>query len=85
MLDKFIKVIDKLKKETLSLTIDEYVLFVLGGDFMRFRFKTDDKLVYNTQINVLVCLISISSVFEERNWYYPLVELQKCFYESNEN
>ena len=51
---------------------------------MRFRFKTNDNLVYNQKINVPVCVISISSVFEERNWYYPQIELQDCFYESND-
>ena len=55
----------------------------MGKDFMRFRFKTDEKLPYNQKINVPVCVISISNMFEERNWYYPQIYLQKCFYESD--
>ena len=46
---------------------------------MRFRFKTNDNLVYNKKINVPVCVISISSVFQERNWYYLQIELQDFF------
>ena len=87
MLDKYIKVIDKIKEEMLLLTIDEYKigddLFVMGKDFTRFKFKSDDKLVYNQKINVPVCVISISSVFERGGWYYPQTELQDCFYESD--
>ena len=84
MLDKYIKCIDQIKEEILSLAIDETEddLLVTGKDFMRFRFKTDDKLVYNQKINVPVCVISISSVFEKGDWYYPQTELQDCSYES---
>ena len=59
--------------------------FIMGKDFMRFRFKTDENLVYNQKINVSVSVISISCVFEERNWYYPQIELQDSFDESSEN
>ena len=55
----------------------------MGKDFMRFRFITDEKVPYNQKINVPVCVISISSMFEERNWYYPQIDLQNCFYESD--
>ena len=50
MLDKYVKVIDKINEEILFLTIHEDDgddLFMQGRDFMRFTFKTDDKLVYN--------------------------------------
>ena len=32
---------------------------------MRFKFKTDDKLLYNKKINIPVCVISISSVVKK--------------------
>ena len=51
-------------------------------DFMRFRFETKDKLPYYQKINVPVCVISIKSAFEE-GWYYPQIDLQDCFYESD--
>ena len=83
MLDKYTKIIDEIKEEILFILDDD--IFVMGKDFTRFRFKTDDKLAYNQKINVAICVISIDSVFEKRNWYYPQIELQNCFYESSEN
>ena len=52
----------------------------MGKDFMRFRFKTDDKLVYNQEINISVCVISISSMLKKSEIYYPQFNLQECFY-----
>ena len=49
---------------------------------MRFKFRTDDELVYNKKINIPACAISSSSVVKEGNVYYPQFRLQKCFYES---
>ena len=81
MLDKYVKIIDEIKYQILFIV--ETDLFVMGKNFMRFRFKTDDDLTNNQKINVLVCVISISSVYEEGNWYYPQIDLQDCFYENN--
>ena len=53
------------------LLIADNDIVVIDQDFMRFRFETIDKLPYNQKINVQVCVISRTSVFEERNWYYP--------------
>ena len=87
ILNKYIKIIDKIKEEILFLTIDEDEngddLFVMGRDFIRFNFKTNDKLPYNKNINVPVCVILISTVFEKGDWYYPQIELQDCFYEND--
>ena len=55
----------------------------MGKDFMRFKFKTDDNLVYNQKINVPVSVISISGLLKEKNWYCPQIELQECFHESD--
>ena len=79
MLDKYVRVIDEIKGEMLFIIEDDF--FVMGKYFMRFRFKTNDNLPYNQKINVRVCVISISNVFKKRNWYYPRVKLQYCFYE----
>ena len=51
ILDNYITIIDQIKKEILFLTKDD--LFVMGKDFTRFKFKTDDNLSYNKKINVL--------------------------------
>ena len=48
----------------------------------RFKFRTDDNLLYNTKINIPVCVISLSSVIKKENIHYPIFKLQKCF---NEN
>ena len=49
---------------------------------MRFRFKADDKLVYNKKINIPVCVISLSSIVKTGDVYYPQFKLQECFYEN---
>ena len=59
MINNYVKIIDQLKEELLPW-IDEFEeddLFRLGNDFMRSRFRTDDNLVYNEKINILVCVI----------------------------
>ena len=53
MLNNYIEIIDRIKKEILSWVDDDY--FVMGKDFMRFRFRTNNKLVYNKKINIPVC------------------------------
>ena len=65
VLHKYVKVIDQIKEEMFFIA-DEDTEFIMGKDFMRFRFKTDDNLPYNQKINVNVCVISINSVFKER-------------------
>ena len=84
MLDDYVKVIDGIKEEVLYF-IDESEddLFILGKNFTRFTFKTDDNLVYNTKFNVPVCVISVISVSRKGAWYYPRIRLQECFYEND--
>ena len=84
MLDDYVKVIDGIKEEVLSF-IDELEdeIFIMDCDYLRFRFKTDDELVYNKKINVPVCEISISGVVKKGDWYYPQFRLQECFYEND--
>ena len=36
-------------------------------------------------INILVCVITVSSIFKEDNKYRPQVLLHVCFYEYEEN
>ena len=84
MLDDYLKVIDGIKEEVLSFT-DEFEdeIFIMGKDFMRFKFKTNDKLPYNQKINVPVCVVSVSSMIKKGDWYYPQIKLQECFYEND--
>ena len=57
----------------------------MGNDFVRFRLETNDNLPYNQKINIKVCVISLSSVFEEKKCSYFQTELQECFYKSDTN
>ena len=80
MFKNYTKIIDEIKNQIWFIFDDN--IFLMGKDFMRFRFETNDKNQTNQKINVPVCVISINSVFEE-GWYYPQIELQDCFYESD--
>ena len=84
ILDDHVKVIDGIKEEVLPF-IDEFKddLFIMSKDFIRFKFKTDDNLVYDKKLNVPVCVISISGVVKKGHWYYPQIKLQKCFFEND--
>ena len=85
MLINYVQVIDEIKKEILPFEGEfEEDYFMMGKDSMRFKFRTNDKLVYNQKINIPVCVISISGVIKKCNLYYPQIELQKCFYEHDE-
>ena len=80
MLDNYTEIVNKLKEEILFFEDDK--IFVMGSDFMRFRFKTDNNLVYNKKISIPVCVISLNYVVKKRNFYYPQVKLHDCLYEN---
>ena len=82
MLENYTKIIDEIKYQILFIKEDDFI--VMGKDFARINFKTNDKLPYNKKINVAVCVISINSVFEQKGWYNPQIVLQDCFYENEE-
>ena len=48
----------------------------------RFKFKTNDNLLYNKKLNIPVCVIFLSSVIKKENIHYPIFKLQGCFYEN---
>ena len=72
MLDNYVSIIDQIKEEVLSFE-DWDEIFIMGKDFMRVRFRTDDDLVYNKKINIPVCVISLSSIIKKGYTYYPQV------------
>ena len=78
MLETYIKLFDEIKEQIELITGDK--MFRYGKDFMRIKFNTDDDLPYNKMINILVCVIIVSSVFKEHGSYYPQVLLHDCFY-----
>ena len=70
MLNNYVSIIDQIKEEILFFEYEDD-LFIMGKDYMRFRFRTDDNLVYNEKINILVCVISLSSIIKKGYTYYP--------------
>ena len=86
MIKNYGKIIMQMENEILSF-IDEFKdeKFTFDGNFMRFRFKTDDYLAYNKRINIPVSIISLSSVIKRKNNYYPNFKLQRCFYETKDH
>ena len=54
MLNDYVKVTNETEEEVSSFNdeLEENDLFIMSKDFMRFKFKTDDKLVYNQEINI---------------------------------
>ena len=86
MLNGYVQVIDEIKREILPF-VDEFEddFFVMGKDFMRFTFRTNDRLSYNQKINIPVCVISISGVVKKGDLYYQQIKLQECFYGNDEN
>ena len=49
MINNYLKIIDQLKDEIISRT-DEEDSFTLDDDFLKFKFGTDDNLVYNEKL-----------------------------------
>ena len=48
--------------------------------FMKIKFESDDVLSLGKILNIPV-YITVRSVFQENNNYYPQVYLHECFYE----
>ena len=48
MLNNYASIINQVKEEIFSFEDEDY--FVMGKDFMRFKFRTDDNLVYNQKL-----------------------------------
>ena len=66
MINNYVAIIKQIEDEIFSY-IDEFEDedFIFGGNTARFKFKTDDNLVYNEKINIPVCVISLSSVIKK--------------------
>ena len=64
MLDKYVKIIYEIKEQTLSIIEDENEgkNFIMGKDFMRLRFKTNNNLLHDQKISVPVCVIPVKPV-----------------------
>ena len=82
MANIYLKIIKQLHDEIFSF-IDEFEddNFFFDGDSSKFRFKTDDNLVYDEKINIPVCVISSRSLIKNDWIHFPIRKLQKCLYE----
>ena len=83
MIKNYGEIIKQLEDEIYSF-VDEFEdeKFIFDGDFIKFKFKTDDNLVYKKRINIPVCVISLSSIIGKELNYQPVFKLQKCLYEN---
>ena len=48
---------------------------------MKIKFKSNDDLPLGKILNISVCIIIVTSVFEEDGKYYPQVLLHECLHE----
>ena len=76
ILKNYGKIIDELRDQILFITEEDS--FVMSKDFTRIKFKTSDDLPFNKKVNVLVCVISLYSLFEDNRYiihklYYMIV------------
>ena len=79
MLGLYKELWDEIKEQIELITGDKVIKY--SKDFMKIRFKTNDNLPLNKIINILVCVVIVSSIFKENNEYHPQVLLHDCFYE----
>ena len=71
-------------KEQIELISGEKVS-KYSKDLMKIKFKRNGDLRLNKIINILVCVIIVSSIFKEDNKYHPQILLYDCFYEYEED
>ena len=45
---------------------------------MKIKFESDDDLPLGETLNIPVCVITVRSVFQKKNKYYPQVFLHEC-------
>ena len=78
MLENYTEIFDQIEEQIESITGDE---IKYSKDILKVKFKTNDDLPFGEVINIPVCVIVISSIFQENNEYYPQISLYDCFYE----
>ena len=48
---------------------------------MRIKFDSDDELLLNKMVEILIETIVVRAVFQENSKYYPQVFLHECLYQ----
>ena len=77
-LENYSELWDKIKDQIETINGDNPIEY--GKDFMKARFKSNDDLPLNKILNIPVCMITVKSVFQEDNNYYPQVYYMNVFY-----
>ena len=49
--------------------------------YMRIKFDSDDELLLNKMVEILIETIVVRAVFQENSKYYPQVFLHECLYQ----
>ena len=52
---------------------------------MKIKFNSDDKVPLGKMVNILMCLITVKSVFEINGMFYPKNYLHSCYLEYDNN
>ena len=79
VLEDYTKMWDEIKEHFELISGNKVIKY--SKDFMKIRFESDDDLPISKIINIPVCVIIISGVFEVDSKYYPQVLLHDCCYE----
>ena len=82
-LENYTKVWEEIREQIELITGDKAIKY--GKGFMKIKFKSNDDLPLGKILNIPVCVIIVSGIFEEDGQYYPQVLLHECFYEYEDN
>ena len=80
MLENYLNIFDNIA-EQIELMVDDNIQH--NKDLLKVKFKTNDDLPFNEEINIHVCGINVSSIFKQDDEYYSQVFLYDCYYECN--
>ena len=69
-------------REEIRLT-DDVELFKYKKDFMKSKFKSDEKVPINEILNIPVCVLIIKSVFKRDGKCYPQIYLDSCYFKES--
>ena len=77
MVEKYEELWDFIREEI--RLIDDVEPFKYKRDFMKIKFKCDDKVPINEILNTPVCVLIIKSVLKINGRYYPKIHLESCY------
>ena len=78
-LENYTELWDEIKDQIKTIRDDKPVEY--KKDFMKIKFESDDDLPLGKILNIPVFIITVRSVFQENNNYYPQVYLYECLHE----